>query len=384
MSLLCGRPARLRAFHFALFAIALGLCCRNSLAQQGKVNAPHVPVAPRLPDTHPPATSYVPRYLRGGFWMTNEFTKSTVYVHTDLEISSLPVSPVLYLSNGVRLALPAIILQPNGTAVIDINKGLASQGISPYATLRGYIELDYRWPWNALCATVSSVDFTHSVIFTYGLNSESLTPVPGGPAMNPSSSTQGAQILQGAWWKQEADVTGFISLSNTTDQPLPAAVQVSDANAKLLGTYQVTVSPHGTKRADLQELAPIDNSLGGLQVSFKGLPDALIVTGSLVDLTKGYSASIPFGSPPSGSAKIAALSYAEIGLMAGAADPMMHFPAGTTFTPYAVLRDLSTQPISVTPVIYWMADGVAHSVTGAPVILAPLQTKTSRRALSFG
>ena len=47
--------------------------------------------------------------------------------------------------------------------------------------------------------------------------------------------------------------------------------------------------------------------------------------------------------------------------MNGAADPMMNFPAGTTFTPYSVIRNVSNQVATATPTIWWMAGGAAHS-----------------------
>ena len=53
--------------------------------------------------------------------------------------------------------------------------------------------------------------------------------------------------------------------------------------------------------------------------------------------------------------------YAELGLMAGAADPMMSFPAGTTFTPYSVIRNVGDQPIQITPTLWWMEAGAARS-----------------------
>jgi hypothetical protein len=376
MSLCSGRPTRTSNFQFALLAFTLALCCLSSFAQQPKVLAPHKPVAPRLPDSPPPPNSLTPRYLRGGLWMTDAYTNSSVYLRNDLEISSLSVNPILYLSNGVKLSLPAVTLQPNGTAIININNALAAQGISPYATLSGYVELQYMWPWDPLCATVTSVDATHSVIFTYGLSS--MAPASPGykSGIHPVNTISGTQVLEGAWWKQEADVTGFVTLSNTTEQPLSAAVQVSDATANPLGRYTVTVSPHGTKRVELQELTSLANSFGGLRVTFNGFPDALIVNGSLEDLSKGYSASIPLGATPATSAKTVSLSYAELGLMAGAADPMMHFPAGTVFTPYSVLRNIGTQPAIVTPVIYWMAGGTARSARQSAFTLAPLQTET--------
>jgi hypothetical protein len=370
------RSAKSRVLWFATIFLALGVPGLARAAQQPKVPAPHVPVVPPLPYSPPAASSYVPRSLRGGLWMTDAYTKSSVYVRSDVETASITVTPILYLSNGVKVALSAITLKPAGTAVININNGLAAQGIAPYATLSGYIELQYSWPWDALCATVSSVDATHSVIFTFGLNPPAGSHAQGHGGQPPPTPATGAQVLEGAWWKEEAGVTGFITLSNTTEQPLPATVLVSDASSNPLGTYSLTVSPHGTKRVDLQELAPVLNSLGGLRVTFNGTPDALIVNGGLEDLSKGYSASIPFGMSPPSSAKSATVSYAELGLMTGAADPMMHFPVGTVFKPYSVLRNLATQPVSVTPVLYWMQGGGALSSRLASINVAPLQTQS--------
>jgi hypothetical protein len=190
------------------------------------------------------------------------------------------------------------------------------------------------------------------------------------------NAVSGPQVLEGTWWKEEAGVTGFVTLSNTTDQPLPATLQVSDANAKPLGSYQVTISAHGTKRVDLQELTANANTVGGLSVTYNGAPDAVIVNGSLEDPAKGYSASIPFAAPPLASAKITTLNYGEIGLMVGAMDPMLHFPASTIFTPYSVLRNIGTQPATVTPVIYWMEGGAARSARQSAITVGPLQAKS--------
>jgi len=317
-----------------------------------------------------------PRYLRGGLWMTDAFTTSAIYVRNDLETSSLPVTPVLYLSNGTPLLLPPVVLQPNASAVISINDALASQGISPYATLSGYVELRYQWPWDPLCATVSSIDATHSVIFTYGLGLVAPSSQKYKAGRTPVNAVSGPQVLEGTWWKEEAGVTGFVTFSNTNDQPLPATLQVSDANAKPLGSYQVTISAHGTKRVDLQELTANANTVGGLSVTYNGAPDAVIVNGSLEDPAKGYSASIPFAAPPLASAKITTLNYGEIGLMVGAMDPMLHFPASTIFTPYSVLRNIGTQPATVTPVIYWMEGGAARSARQSAITVGPLQAKS--------
>jgi hypothetical protein len=90
----------------------------------------------------------------------------------------------------------------------------------------------------------------YSLIFTNGLSedstSDSHTETPLSRAVD--------QTLEGLWWKQENNVTGFVALSNTTLQPLAATLQVSDAQANPLGHHLVTVSPHGTKLISLNEL----------------------------------------------------------------------------------------------------------------------------------
>jgi len=79
------------------------------------------------------------------------------------------VTPSLYLSNGAKYQLAPVTWEASGTAVISINEALRQKGISPWATLSGYVEVEYTWAWDPLCVTVSSVDPVHSVIFTYGL-----------------------------------------------------------------------------------------------------------------------------------------------------------------------------------------------------------------------
>lgn len=132
-----------------LVALAAGF----SLAQQPLVPAPHEPVAPQLPQPtkwHKPS---VPRSLAGGLWRTDANYKSALYLRNDVETSPITVTPVLYLSNGTPYVLPDVTLAPGGTSIVDINAALQSQGIAPYATLMGYVEVRYQWPWDALCAT---------------------------------------------------------------------------------------------------------------------------------------------------------------------------------------------------------------------------------------
>ena len=352
-------------------AALLVLLASTSLlfGQQIKVLAPHRPIAPRLPD-NPPKTGPL-RSMVGGLWMIDANFKSTIYIKNSVEIAPVTVTPILYLSNGKKVTLADVTLEPSGTATVSVNDGLNANGISPWSTLNGYVEIQYKWPWDPLCVTVTSVDVIHSVIFTNGLRP--LEP------MNPSARAMlvkgpGAQIIEGMWWKQEPQVTGFVALSNTTAQVIKAQLQVNDAAGQSIGQHAVTVSPHGTKTVNLEELLSASGTAGGLRVTFNGGMNDLLPNGGLQDPATGYSASVPFATPHGLHPEESTQTYAELGLMSGIADPMMQFPAGTTFVPYSLLRNVGEQPATVTPSIYWMEGGTARSSRLQTMKLQPYQT----------
>src|SRR5882762_182229 len=210
---------------FSLFVAASGA---SLSAQQPRIFAPHRPIAPKVekPMALPPAVS---GSMVGGPWIIDANFKSSIYLKNVVETSPVTIKPVLYLSNGMKYALPDVILEPAGTAIVDINAGLQAHGIASYATLSGYVELQYTWPWNPICAMIRDVDVAHSLTFTFGIQAP--------PSASPQSSltvVPAAHITEGVWWKQEGNVTGFVTLANTSFQPLTAKVQISDSRAAVL------------------------------------------------------------------------------------------------------------------------------------------------------
>ena len=357
------RSCLLRSVTFALLSIA------ELFAQQPKVLAPHKPVLPFAPKPWTLHKPPVPRSMIGGLWMTDANFKSTIYLKNYVEIYPITVTPVLYLSNGKSYTLPDVTLEPAGTATVNINDALRQQGIAPWATLSGYVEIKYQWPWDALCVMVRDVDVVHSLIFTYFLRSLPATLTAAAP-----NTAVESHYAEGMWWKQESDVSGFLALSNPTTKPVQAQIQISDDQANVLGEHTITVSPHGTKLWNIPELQSAKSSEGGIRVSYSGPEFSLLITGGLEDQTVGYSANIPFTSSPPAALDSKPLTYAELGLMTGAADPMLSFPAGTTFTPYSLVHNVSDWPISVTPSLYWMQAGTPRSFRSTAFTLAPHQT----------
>ena len=351
-------------------ALVAGFSTSTLLAQQTADNppipAPHRPVAPELHSSQKKTMSAVSRSMVGGLWMTDPNFRSVLTVTNNVQTSALTVTPVVYLSNGNKYQLTAVTLPPSGTANVDINGGLAAQGLASWASLYGYVEVQYSWPWDALCVTVTNLDAVHSEVFSYGLR-------PSGPMQAPKNSTAlVTTTYEGLWWKQESNVTGFLTVSNLTAQPSTVSVQVTDRDANAIATHSVTVPPNGTKWVDLDELKPATTTDGGIHVTWTGAAADIVVNGGLQDQANGYSARIPFTQMlPLPQASRFSQRYAAVGLMTGAADAMMDFPAGTIFSPYEVLRNVSDRPISITPKVFWMQAGAAKAAALPSLTIAP-------------
>jgi hypothetical protein len=309
--------------------------------------------------------------------MTGPNMKSALYLKNTLKTDPLTVTPSIYLANGVRYTFPPVTLAPSGTAVVDINQSLGQQGVASYAELYGYAEIEYQWPWAPVTATVRNVDAVNSLIFMYPLQQppEAFPRHASAPTGQPA-----AYELEGLWWKQEKGVSGFIALANVTGQEVNADVRVTDNTDSQISSHHVTVSPHGTKMLLVDELKTTTGQTGGVYLSHDGDEHALAVSGGLRDPAVGYSARLPLlptpQQPATGSANQSsgAFTSAELGLMTGAADPMMNFPSGTVFTPYSIIRNISDQSVSVTPTIWWMAGGTAHLAQVPKFTVAPHRT----------
>ena len=325
------------------------------IAQQPFVPAPHRPIPQPAPSTHNiPA---VPRSMVGGYWRIDANYKSVLYLKNSLAMAPLTVTPVLYLSNGVPYTLPNVTLEPSGIATVDINAALQQQGIAPWATLGGYVEVKYTWGWDPLCVTVHNVDPRHSEIFNFNLR----------PSAQPSGQSPAVPV-EALWWKQEPNVGGFLALTNLSSKPQQATVHVSDQVNTSIGQHTVTVEPHGTKLVDMAEVRSSASSAGGIRVTLDGLQGDWVVNGWLEDEATGYSANIPVSFPArSPLVQQPFPNIAELGLMTGAASSMLSFPSGTVFTPYSVVRNISDQAVTVTPTLWWMEGAVPRSASLPPV-----------------
>ncbi len=363
---------RTRLSRIAICSFTFATLLTTLSAQQPKVLAPHKPIPPKAEKQVKWLSPATQRSMVGGLWMTDPDFKSSIYIKNIVETDPVTVTPILHLSNGAKYTLPEVTIKPADLAIISINDELQKKGISSWATLSGYVELQYLWPWNPFCATVRDVDVSHSLIFTYPLRS---TAPPPAHLVKPISPPP-TNTVEGMWWKQEKNVTGFIAVANLASQPANTTVEISDSNGLPISQHNITVTPHGMKLIRLPELQATEAVQGGVRIVSSETSDNLVINGGLEDQTTGYSASIPFASEPVGLDAPEHHTIAELGLMTGAADPMMLFPAGATFTPYTILRNVSDTQLTITPTLWWMAGGKPHSAALPPMTVEPLQTES--------
>jgi len=366
------RPVSVRLTLFVVFASFVAVAfATQAAAQRPRVLAPHDPIAPEAKNRVPVAR--VAGTIAAGPWIVDSHFRSTIFLKNSVETSTITVTPVLHFSDGSEHRLAAVQLEASGTAKIDINAGLDTLGISPNATLTGWVELQYIWAWEPFCGMIRVVDTTRSVVFTFGFGTpESLK--------FDSAHKAAAQVTEGMWWKQEHNVTGFVALANTTTRPVTATVEISDNHAAVLGTHTITVAPKGMETLDPLEIESPSVTAGGIRISYTGEQDALLINGGLEDVGMGYSANIPFAPPPPPVPPMATptvpLGIAELGIMTGDADPWMHFPSGTIFTPYSVLRNVSGAPILIAPTLWWMRGNTPASFDLPKFTLAAYETRS--------
>jgi hypothetical protein len=129
--------------------------------------------------------------------------------------------------------------------------------------------------------------------------------------------------LEGLWWKQEPNVTGFVAVSNVSSLSQDVTLEVSDRAGNFIGDHGLTVPSHVTKIVQLPELSSVATSDGGIRVTSTGQTSDLIIEGGLEDPLTGYSANLVLAPSLHGPSTAAPAQYASLGLMAGAADPML-------------------------------------------------------------
>lgn len=342
------------------------------LHAQNTVNSTVPPRTLPQPDKRIIPTKYenlVPQALAGALWRVDHTYKATLRLKNHVQTASISVTPVLYLADGTRYPLAPITLAASGVATVDLNQQLQlmPNSLRVHISDFGSAGVEFSWPWeSAVTATVENLDTVRSLI----LNSSA---APTGSA----SALQGThQRIEGMWWTPNSDATPYLALTNTSDSQVPAVITVMGPTPQQTSTAtQVSIGAHRTEWYPLSQLWPEIAKVyqGGITVAYDGSRAALIANGGVENESTGFSEAMTFAYHFAEASSPSIHAFASSGLMIGTPDPAMLFPKGLAFLPYAVLRNTSAHPLSVTGRVNYENSSV-HNITLPPIQLAPYQT----------
>ncbi len=356
-----------------LLAIAFTLA---SVAANDSIHQPrNHPQTPPLASS--PAQANKTYTLYSGLWRTDGSFVSTIRIKNVLVVAPMDVTPVVFMADGTPYMLTSVHVAVSGVTTVNINDALASapSSIAGHVTQFGSAALIYTYSSQGhLTASMAVIDAARSLSYTY-------------PFVEPMNMPghDSKQVLEGLWWKRDNGVTGFVTLSNTTDQQQSALLTpVRPGGSE--SPRQVTLAPHSTDMLKLEDLtsqaSDPANRAGGIRVEYEGSQGTILVTGGLENDSEGYSANIPFWGHDMSSTSPTSITYAIVGLMLGKPDPMMMpgFPKETTFSAYMSLLNTTERPLDIALQLNYMPG--TGMPGGAPVTrnlpaqhLAPFEAK---------
>ena len=278
---------------------------------------------PQSPYAAPPLPS-TPQTLTSGLWRVDQGFVSTIQVKNAWVVSPMNVTPVLYMADGTPYPLPSVHLAATATTTIDINHALAHipSEVAEHLSQFGSVALHYKGNIGAVIAAITIINPLASLSYAWQMQS----------AMNGASSMQ---TLEGLWWRHDDGVGGFVALSNSTSQRKEVTVQLITERGRQLPPEIIPIAAYATEMLDLDFLTTLPREearAGGLRIQFDGQIGEINIAGGLANWTEGYSAVMPFWTtmtPMGESMPSAPQTLSNVGLMVGAPDPMMNFPAGT-------------------------------------------------------
>jgi len=305
--------------------------------------------------------------MDGGLWRTDGTFRPILRITNYLVNQSRVVTPVLYMADGAEYDLPTVTLGAAETSAVDVAAALnqAPTAVQPHISQYGSASVKYTWHWsNAIKAIVQNLDVPRSLNYNFLLR----TPMTMGDLdMHHQSVTK-----EGMWWKEDDGVSGFLGISNTSSHPVSITLVVTAAGVAAQPKIEsITLPSHNTAMLTL-DLG--SSTKGGIRLSYHGDPQDIVLSGGLENALEGYSAQIPFVLIDR-SAPEEDIGVGSAGLMNGAPDPMMMFPAGTQFHVYIAVRNISLQKLPVVATIYYMNGESATTVSLPPINLGPNETR---------
>lgn len=327
--------------------------------------------AAKLPVTRPHGDPHTLQSSEGGFWRSDRGFDSYLRIKNVLLKTPLTVIPVIYMADGFEVDLPPVTLEPAGVASINLKVALADAGVATggHSSSFGMAAIKYRWGWSAVLATIQNIDEVESLTYHSTLGADTR-------ALNAKGSAEMAHLIRGLWWAPHAHAAGYLALANAAKGATSAQLLFYDEHNKELAHKTLVIASHAVALVALDEVLANVKSIdatGSVTIAYEGGAHSLLAYEGIEDRGAGYSAS-PMLAELSTDVETDTPAISQVildapGVMVGAPDPKLLFPAQTVFNPYAYLYNTANVPLRIGVSVIGLQGGISTPIS--TVLLPP-------------
>lgn len=329
---------QLKYWPAVLFAVSIFAAGQNGSTPVVKPSSVN---APRQSSSLPAGAPQLPVHERFATFRAGEFKSVFLLqnVRTDVPIT---VTPGLILGQG-EVPLDPVTLQPHSATEVDITGYLQAHGFSDTG---GTAVVRYTFsPYEGVSAVVlSSDDIHHLYVNSY--------------AQSPEEYWQGTSY-DAALWAPDEDTKGTISLINTSWEQQTAQVTFL-IKGRSEEQAPIVIPPRSTRTLNIDALVTRSQETGaGIHVEYSDYPGSILVEGHLVNQRTGFEKYIHFLDKtlkyPTGTVRTQFLLLGQQPNDDG-------FPAEMSFRSVAVVRNIDSVPVQVTPTLKFERNGSPESI----------------------
>jgi hypothetical protein len=268
--------------------------------------------------------------------------------------AAVMVTPVLLLS-GEEVALAPLNIPAHTSIKVDINDALMTHGRKE---TRGIVVARYSFnTYGALSAVVESADQRHRVFLT-------------SVGQSPEEFWYGT-TLDAVLWAPEEGTEGFISMINTSSEAKQVQITFS-VNGRADETQEVVINSRQQRILRIDSLVKHSRETGAaIRLAFTGKPGDIVAEGALLRKQSGFSKYIHFADS---ALHFPSNSLRTNFLLLGRQPAVDGFPAQTVFRSVAVVRNIDSVPVQITPIVKQLVEG-SPEISLKPIMLAAGETR---------
>jgi hypothetical protein len=269
-----------------LALIPLGSYQRRAGAETLKVAPKSIISSPGLKRGRMPATQDPPdtqHTLAAAYYNARQGVQATVML-SNQGPHQIEVHPTLFNLKGERFDAPTKTLEKMTPNTLDIGEWVSLAGPS---FQEGSLQVTYTGKPMEIGGVVQLVSPARSLSFDEEINE---------PSFSFASSR-----LEGVWWFPSRDSELNVVVSNTSELPVVANLQISGNEPKRSQAVDLSLSPHETRKMNLQDLVGKQGEalpkFGGISIGHSGAPGAIIARGMIRNEATGFSSVVDFCDP---------------------------------------------------------------------------------------